>query len=54
MVLIVVKAGVLLKRCVPSLILGIFTIYWAFHKIVNNISYDYFYFYDEIFKKNKF
>ncbi len=38
MVLIVLKACVLLKRCVPSLILGLFTIYWAFLKIVYNLS----------------
>ena len=36
MFLIVVKAGVLLKRYVPSLFSGLFTIYWAFHKVVNN------------------
>ena len=36
MSLIVVKAGVLLKRNVPSLFSGLFTIYWAFLKAVNN------------------
>ncbi len=38
MFLIVVKAGVLLKRDVPSLFSGLFTIYWAFFKVVNNFS----------------
>ena len=38
MVYIVVKADVLLKICVQLSILGIFTIYWAFLKIVYNIS----------------
>ena len=36
MFLIIVKAGVLLKRDVPSLFSGLFTIYWAFLKVVNN------------------